>query len=186
MDRWMSSQIIMPLNSRDISRFLTLRRTTRRATIGLPVYRQRCDSSILIRYIVASLQLILLRQSVQDKTTLSFLQWQAVAHQDEAAASQTLGTKNLSVFSKLLSSENLFLCIITLLYTHLGYWLFNVYMYVGRLVGMVNKLEPGTLEFDHLYMYITITSFSVLSPSHFILALWQSCVLSTVVLINDE
>jgi len=49
---------------------------------------------------------------------------------------------------------------------------------------MVNKLEPGTLEFDHLYMYITITSFSVLSPSHFILALWQSCVLSTVVLMK--
>jgi len=42
-----------------------------------------------------------------------------------------------------------------------------------------------TLEFDYLYMYITLTFFSVLSPSHFILAPWQSCVTSTVVLINE-
>jgi len=34
-------------------------------------------------------------------------------------------------------------------------------------------------------VYVALTSFSVLSPSHFILALWQSCVLSTVVLINE-
>ena len=34
------------------------------------------------------------------------------------------------------------------------------------------------LEFDYLYTY-------TLSPSHFILALQQSCVLSTVVLINE-
>jgi len=42
-----------------------------------------------------------------------------------------------------------------------------------------------TLEFDYLYMYITLTFFSDLSPSHFILAPWQSCVTSTVVLINE-
>ena len=40
------------------------------------------------------------------------------------------------------------------------------------------------LEFD--YLYITLTFFSVLSPSHFILVLLQSCVLSTVVLINKN
>ena len=36
-----------------------------------------------------------------------------------------------------------------------------------------------------LFIHITLTFYSVLSPSHFILALWQSCVLSTVVLINE-
>jgi len=36
-----------------------------------------------------------------------------------------------------------------------------------------------------IYIRLTLTFFSVLSPSHFILALWQSCVLSTVVLINE-
>jgi len=37
----------------------------------------------------------------------------------------------------------------------------------------------------YIYIYhITLTFFSVLSPSHF-LAPWQSCVLSTVVLINE-
>jgi len=40
-----------------------------------------------------------------------------------------------------------------------------------------------TLEFHYLYNYITLTFFSVLLPSHFILAL--SCVLSTVVLVNE-
>jgi len=36
-----------------------------------------------------------------------------------------------------------------------------------------------------LFIYITLTFFSVLSPSHCILALWQSCALSTAVLINE-
>jgi len=47
-----------------------------------------------------------------------------------------------------------------------------------------NSVTVPTLEFDYLFT-ITLTFFSVLSPSHFILALWQSCVLSTVVLINE-
>jgi len=38
-----------------------------------------------------------------------------------------------------------------------------------------------TLEFDFyiflLFLYIRLTFFSVLSPSHFILAPWQTCVL---------
>jgi len=36
-----------------------------------------------------------------------------------------------------------------------------------------------------LFVHNTLTFFSVLSPSHFISALWQSCVLSSVVLINE-
>ena len=37
----------------------------------------------------------------------------------------------------------------------------------------------------NVYIYITLSFFSALSPFPFILALWQSCVLTTVVLINE-
>ena len=45
-----------------------------------------------------------------------------------------------------------------------------------------------TLEFDYSYIFIytTLTFFSVLSPSHFILALLQSCFLSVVLIKECE
>jgi len=51
-------------------------------------------------------------------------------------------------------------------------------------MSMWYSVTVPTLDFDYLYILHEL-SFSVLSPSHFILALWQSCVLSTVVQINE-
>jgi len=60
----------------------------------------------------------------------------------------------------------------------IGHHFFQLILHVDVVVTV------PTLEFD-LLIYITLTFFSVLSPSHFILALLQSCVLSTVILINE-
>jgi len=61
---------------------------------------------------------------------------------------------------------------------------------IGRYFATYSTCRCGsvtvpTLEFDYSYIHNTLTFFSVLSPSHSILALWESCVLSTVVLINE-
>jgi len=62
----------------------------------------------------------------------------------------------------------------------IGRYFFNL-IYTSMWYGVI----VPTLEFIYLYIYSTLTSFAVVSPSHFILALRQSCVLSTVVLINE-
>ena len=65
--------------------------------------------------------------------------------------------------------------------TDIGCYFFQLILHVN--VVLCNCSNSRIWLF--IYIYITLAFFSVLSQFHFILALWQSCVLSTVVPINE-
>jgi len=70
----------------------------------------------------------------------------------------------------------------------IGYWHWTLFFQLILHVDVVLYcVVPRNCSSSRiwLFIYITLTFFSVLSPSHFILALWQSCALSTVVLMNE-